>query len=69
MSEESQSSVTGKVKAFYEEMPFNYYSTTETAARRISQNPLQSYPDLDLLLRGETLGHVQIGRASCRERV
>lgn len=58
MSEESQSSVTGKVRAFYEEMPFNYYSTTETAARRISQNPLQSYPDLDLLLQNETLGHV-----------
>lgn len=50
MSDPSQNAITGQVRAFYEQMPFNYDATAEDASRRVAENPIGSYPDLDALL-------------------
>ncbi len=47
----SRPQVGQKVRSFYEEMPFNYYDSTEAAADYIRTNPVEaSYPDLHALL-------------------
>jgi SAM-dependent methyltransferase len=38
------------VRAFYEGMPFNYYSSIAAAAAQLRANPLRSCPDLHALL-------------------
>lgn len=49
MSENSQNAA---VRAFYNEMPFNYWSDVEKAADSVRTNPLLAYRDLDDLLDG-----------------
>lgn len=40
-----------QVQAFYEAMPFNYYTSTEDACRQLQSNPIAAmYPDLHALL-------------------
>lgn len=58
MSELLQSEVTAQVHAFYEHMPFNYYSTAEDAASKVANNPLRAYPDLDALLQEKGIDRV-----------
>jgi SAM-dependent methyltransferase len=50
-SSSSRPVVGQSVRSFYEEMPFNYYDSTEAAADYIRTNPVEaSYPDLHALL-------------------
>ena len=58
MSDPSQNAITGQVRAFYEQMPFNYYTTAEDASRSVAENPISSYPDLDALLGEEGIDRV-----------
>ncbi|MEQ8654071.1 MAG: methyltransferase domain-containing protein [Kiloniellales bacterium] len=43
------------VRAFYRDLPFNYYSDSELAVQSLAQNPLATYPDLDDLLEQDSL--------------
>lgn len=57
------SDVTARVAAFYDELPFNYAESAETAAealRRRSQ-VASNYPDLDALLRGGATSVLDVG--------
>jgi SAM-dependent methyltransferase len=45
------SAVAARVRAFYEELPFNYEAGEDAAAAQVRGNPLRAYPDLDALLR------------------
>ena len=58
MSEPSGLKITAQVRDFYEEMPFNYYSTAGDAASKVASNPLRAYPDLDALLQEHGITHV-----------
>lgn len=58
MSEPSQGEVTAQVREFYEQMPFNYYSTAEDAASKVASNPVRAYPDLDALLQDGCIDRV-----------
>lgn len=58
MSDLTDKAITGQVRAFYEEMPFNYYATAEDAALRVAANPILSYPDLDALLGDDAIDRV-----------
>ncbi len=41
-----------RVRAFYEQKPFNHWHTAAAAARSLGENPIaETYPDLDRLLR------------------
>src|SRR5262245_1203928 len=42
--------VSARVRAFYEEIPFNYEATDDAAETEVRGNPLRAYPDLDGLL-------------------
>src|SRR5262245_55400217 len=55
--------ITERVKAFYREMPFNYYGSTSSAAERLKINPLESmYPDMARLLSsGELKSVLELG--------
>jgi SAM-dependent methyltransferase len=50
--------VTKRVKEFYEELPFNYYSSNEIAISKIKSNPLLIYSDLVQLLKGNEVSSV-----------
>lgn len=55
---DSRSAVSGLVRDFYEDMPFNYYCDPQDAADRAKSNPIEVYRDLDGLLRGDGIGNV-----------
>jgi cyclopropane fatty-acyl-phospholipid synthase-like methyltransferase len=62
MSDPSEAAITGQVRAFYEDMPFNYYTTAEDASQKVAENPIRAYPDLDALLSEDvTLRVLEIG--------
>jgi len=46
------------VRAFYNDLPFNYWSDTEQAAGTVRSNPLLAYPDLDDLLEHDPIREV-----------
>lgn len=51
-----------QVRAFYNDMPFNYWSDAEQALTSIRANPLLAYPDLDDLLEsGDVTRVLEIG--------
>lgn len=58
MSDRSQNPITGQVRAFYEQMPFNYDATAAEASLRVAENPIASYPDLDALLQEDDIKSV-----------
>lgn len=62
-SSSTRPQVGQKVRSFYEEMPFNYYDSTEAAADYIRSNPVEaSYPDLHALLQsGEVKTVLEFG--------
>lgn len=51
-------SVTDRVRDFYRDMPFNYYSDAGVAADSIARNPIAAYPDLDALLEEDEIASV-----------
>ena len=54
--------VSETVRHFYEELPFNYCSSTADACRDIKQNPISAYPDLEkLLTSGNVTSILEIG--------
>lgn len=55
MAKRSRNKISDLVRDFYDRMPFNYYSNAQAAAQRIADNPIAAYPDLDVLLRGESV--------------
>jgi SAM-dependent methyltransferase len=50
--------ITRKVRAFYEEMPFNFYGSAAAAAEQVQRNPIRAYPDLDALLSDDSIADV-----------
>ncbi len=50
--------ITATVRAFYEQMPFNFYGSAEAAAAHVRRNPLRAYPDLDALLSDDGIAEV-----------
>lgn len=54
----SSAAVSAMVRAFYEELPFNYEATGGAAVAQVRANPVRSYPDLDVLLRGPRIRSV-----------
>ena len=49
--------VQQQVQAFYEEMPFNFYTSTEKTCKQLQNNPIENmYPDLHELLSS---GHIK----------
>ncbi len=54
--------ILDKVKAFYEELPFNYSGSLADAIKDVSENPVVGYPDLDQALKsGEIKSFLEIG--------
>jgi cyclopropane fatty-acyl-phospholipid synthase-like methyltransferase len=55
--------ITERVKAFYRELPFNYYGSTAGALEQVKVNPLESmYPDLArLLASGQVRNVLELG--------
>jgi len=51
-------SVTDRVRDFYRDMPFNFYSDAGVAADSIARNPIAAYPDLDALLEEDEIASV-----------
>jgi len=59
MTAPARSSIGERVRAFYEELPFNYHSSVDSAVEHIRQNPVPlSYPDLHALLSGGAVSTV-----------
>jgi cyclopropane fatty-acyl-phospholipid synthase-like methyltransferase len=54
----SRNAVSELVRDFYEQMPFNYYSSSAESAKRVADNPIEAYPDLDALLRDKCVKNV-----------
>jgi SAM-dependent methyltransferase len=50
--------VSARVRAFYEDLPFNYEATDAAAVAQVRANPVRAYPDLDALLRGPRVQRV-----------
>ncbi len=62
MNTEMSEEIVDKVKAFYEELPFNYSGSVADACTDVSNNPVVGYPDLDRALKSrEIRSSLEIG--------
>jgi len=54
--------IATRVKAFYEELPFNYSGNPEETCKDVSANPIVGYPDLDRILKsGQIASFLEVG--------
>jgi SAM-dependent methyltransferase len=57
-SPDESATVSARVRAFYEQLPFNYEGTEQSAIDQVRGNPIRAFTDLDVLLRAARIRNV-----------